>query len=104
MSAVRALASALREKSARLEVVETRRLYGCMGGVCTRVWRTDVLLCVFQLLRRNRFFFLYVCEYFACMYVWKPCACLAPLEARIGCQVPGVWLQVVVSSHVDDMN
>lgn len=57
MSADRALASALREKSALLEVMETRRLYG-YGEACTRVWRTVVLLCVFQLLRRNRFFFL----------------------------------------------
>ena len=43
-----------------------------------------------------KIYLFYVCECFACMYVWAPCVCLVPMEVR-RCWVPWNWN---VSHHV----
>jgi hypothetical protein len=42
-------------------------------------------------LKKFYLFLLYVCGYFACMYVCVPCMCLVPMQARRGHQSPLNW-------------
>lgn len=104
-----------KEQQVRVRATAVSRLWTRKACICVTFFKDGIMLSRLasdslytwgRLSSFLRFAFISCVWGFDCIYIHVPYTCLGPTEARKGCQVPSLELelQIVVSSHVGARN